>query len=147
MATYYSDRTSSNSSHAIKGGFGLVVDTCVVSVGTALVNNDIIKLFTVPKGARVVTVMVQGVGVQSGTDSEFELGDSGDQNRFMGASTNLRPAINSIYCSCLPVDKSASTSIFYTYTANTDIELKITTAGTGMTTGGTIVSSIMYFLE
>ena len=147
MATYYSNRSSSNGSHEIKGGFGMISDYCEVSVGTALVNNDIIKLFTLPKGARVIAMTVLGQGVQSGADSVFDVGDSGDQDRIMGGQTTLRSSSYASYWWTIPTAKSATTAPFHVYTANTDIELKITTAGTGMTTGGKIVAGIIYFLE
>ena len=149
MATYYSDRMSSNSSHAIKAGGAIVGDVCEVSVSVALVNNDIIKLFTVPKGARVVTVMLQGVGVQSGTDSEFELGDSGDTERLLIASAGqyLRSNKHDAYFYLNSSAKTTANNTFHTYAANTDIEMKITTAGTGMTTGGKIVAAILYYVD
>ena len=145
MAIYYSDRVNEEGTQNIKGGLGLIIDNCTVSVGTALVNNDRIKLFTLPKGSRVLGLQVQGVGVQSGTDSLFSIGDEADPDRFQTGVINLRSNSLDTYIYLIPSEKTATTGIFNEYEEDTDVELKITTAGTGMTTGGKINAVIYYF--
>lgn len=148
MPTYYSDRVRSDGAHHIKSGFGLIADVCVVSVGTALINNDIIKLFTVPKGARVLGLSVAGHGVQSGTDSVYTIGDTGDTDRLVTTANglNLR-SNNAVQNIGIGSIAGASAGIGHVYAANTDIEMLITTAGTGMTTGGRIICMILYWME
>lgn len=148
MATYYSDRVNANGTHNIRAGFGLVTDICTVSVGTALVNSDLIKLFTIPSGARVTNIQVAGYGVQSGTDAVYTIGDVTVTNRLVTVANglNLR-SNNASQAAGIFSIPSATLGIGYKYTANTDINMTITTAGTGMTTGGTIIVLIQYFME
>lgn len=148
MATYYSDRSSAAGTHAVKGGFGLIVDKCTVSVATALVNSDVIKLFTVPKGAKILSIMVAGYGIQSGTDAVYTIGDTGDTDRLVTVANGLNLRSNNA-AQTLGIGSiaSATTGLLYEYTAATDINMTITTAGTGMTTGGKIQCVILYFIE
>lgn len=147
MATYYSDRVRSDATHPVQANNGLVVDFCEVSVGTALVGSDIVKLFTVPKNARVLSVLVAGYGIQSGTDSVYTVGDAGDTDRFVTIANglNLRSNNASQNLGMFSID-GATTGIGHKYTADTDVNLTITTAGTGMTTGGKIHAAIFYFI-
>ena len=87
-----------------------------------------------------------GRGVQSSTDSTYEIGDSDDQDRFMYARQDLRPSNVYHYLNTENSAKAVTTGIFNKYTASTDVQMKIT-AGTNFTSGGTIVADILYNIE
>jgi hypothetical protein len=146
MPTYYSNRVRPDGRQSIKKDSGLTVDYAIVNIATALVNSDVVKLFTVPKNAEILGFMIQGHGVQSGTDSQFKLGDADDDDRFGAGLTNLRTNYSATIMAG-PHSATGATGFGYKYTADTDIELIITAAGTGMATGGTIKAAVFYYIN
>jgi hypothetical protein len=147
MATYYSDRMNAAATEPVQGGNGLIFDFAEVSVDVALVNSDVVKLFKLPKGAYVVGVYIAGHGVQSGTDAVYTVGSGDDPDRFVTVANGLNLRSNNAAqtwgIGCIP---SATSGFGYKTTAETDVDLTITTAGTGMTTGGKIKAGIMYYI-
>lgn len=146
MATYYSDKANVEGTKTPKGGLNLIADVCTFDIGTALATNDVIKLFKLPKGASVVGITGCGRGVQSGTDAVFTIGDATDPDRFW--ETSLGNTLSSTqfdhYLFLGRGRYGATEGVFNSYDEATDIEMKITTGGTGMTTGGQIVMAIFY---
>lgn len=151
MATYYSDRVREDRRHSIKKESGLNVDFATVSIGTALVNSDVIKLFTLPKNAEIVGFMIQGHDVQTGNDSVAKLGDAGDDDRFGAAIHNLRTNVPAALAagphSATVTSGNPATGMGHKYAADTDVDLIITTAGTGQKTGGVIKAAAFYYVN
>lgn len=147
MPTYYSNRVKATGVQAVQKQLGLTTDVFEFSPATALVNSDVIKLVTVPKGAKIINIRVGGKGIQSGTDSVFALGDAADDDRFGAGYQTLRSNVTTQ--TDIPSAGVTGGEIVsgagYEYTADTDLELKITTAGTGQTTGGKIFGVVQYY--
>jgi hypothetical protein len=147
MPTYYSDRMNAAATEPVQGGNGLIFDFAEVSVGTALVNDDIVKLFKLPKGAYVVGLLIAGYGVQSGTDAVYTVGDSDDPDRYITTANGLNLRSNNASQTWgMGILPTATAGFGYKTTASVDVDLKITTAGTGQTTGGKIRAGIMYYI-
>lgn len=147
MATYYTDRTETgtagNTTTVIPprvDGRGLIAQSCEITVGTALANNDIIELFKVPLGAVVIDLMVSSDGTQgANNDAVFTVGDGDDTDRYIttagGLALRTGGGLNRM---------NAHTGLHNKYTADDTIDLKVTTAGTGQTTGGKIRAHVVY---
>lgn len=144
MATYYSDRVNSLGTHAIKGGNGLIADFCTATdASTALGAADIIKLFTLPKGATVVGLKYGGTARNSGNDRVLTIGDADDTDRLVVTASGSFFRDNSVSLADFIAGNSTvnhsgtgssvvmTKGLGYTYTADTDIIATITSAGTG----------------
>jgi hypothetical protein len=139
--TYYSDRV--DPSIPARSGIGVVTQVCTFAVAANLVVNDIIQLFKVPKNAVINDIWVSSDGTQgANTDSVFTVGDGADTDRFIttAGGTILRSGGGL-------ARMNAFAGAGYQYSAEDTVDLKITTVGTGQTTGGTINAGIMYSLR
>lgn len=137
MATYTSDRVSTLI--PARDGIGVVHQICSYTVTTALILADIVQLFKIPEGAIVLDLMVASDGTQSGSDSVFTVGDTADTDRYIAVAGGLALRTGGGLARL-----GVQTGVGFTNTADTTIDLIITTAGTGQTTGGIIKASILY---
>lgn len=136
--TYQSDKVAS--SIPARSGVGVVTQVCSFSVATALVVNDVIQLFKVPQNAVILNLWVSSDGTQgANTDSVFTVGDGADTDRFITTAGGLilRSGGGVAFM-------NAFAGAGYQYTAEDTVDLKVTTVGTGQTTGGTIRAGIIY---
>ena len=147
MATYYTDRTlagtagnTATRTPARVDGRGLVSQIATITIGTALANNDIIQLFTMPAGAVIEDLTVSSDGTQgANNDAVFTVGDGDDADRYIttagGLALRTGGGVNRL---------NNYAGHGHTYSAEDTIDLKVTTQGTGQTTGGVIRASVLY---
>jgi hypothetical protein len=159
MATYYSNRVSSTGGHYIKKDHGLNADYCIATdASTALVLNDTIKLFTVPEGAVIVSLGFGGTAKNSGNDRVVTVGDAGDTDRFFStaqgtflrdnatASYNYLGGMGAVNHSGTGSSVLVTRGYGYKYTADTDLIVTVTTAGTGTAADWVLTCMIQYYV-
>ncbi|MBP9838885.1 MAG: hypothetical protein KBC84_09240 [Proteobacteria bacterium] len=159
MATYYSNRTSSNNSHSIKSGFDLITDFCIATdASTALVLSDVIKLFTIPKGAIILSMVFGGTARNSGNDRVVTVGDASDTDRFLTTSAGTIFRDSSVYSyfnlagqgtanhSGTGSSAVITRGLGYKYTEDTDLQITVTTAGTGNAADWVLSCAIQYYI-
>ena len=160
MATYYSNRVAADGSHYIRREQGLTTDYCIATdASTALVLNDTIKLFTLPKGAIIAGLVFGGTARNSGNDRVITVGDAGDTSRLLlsGSGTFSRNSNSTSYnyTAGLGTTNHSGTGssvvmtkgFGYKYTADTDIIATVATAGTGNAADWVINCMIQYFIQ
>lgn len=159
MPTYYSNRTSSTGSHYVRKDHGLNADFCIATdASTALVLNDVIKLFTVPAGAIIVGLKYGGTARNSGNDRALTIGDAGDTDRLVTTASGTFFRDNSVSMADFVAGNSTvnhagtgssvvvNKGFGYKYTADTDIIATITTAGTGNAADWVFQCFIEYYI-
>lgn len=147
--TYRTDRTSTTSVQAPRANVGLTEAAVAFVVGTtnanlsALAANDVIQLFKVPKGAVIHELSVSSDGTQAtNSDSVIQVGDGNDADRFLMSPLGL------VLRSGGAVERlNNPAGHCYQYTEDDTIDLKVSTVGTGQTTGGTIKAALLYSMQ
>lgn len=140
MPNYNTDKVSN--SVPARAGYGTVSISGEMTVGTALILNDTVSLFKLPANAVIRDLYVSSGGTQSGADSVFTVGDSGDTDRYITTAGGLALRTGGGVSRL-----NAHTGVNYQNTAETTVQLLITTAGTGQTTGGVIRFSAIYDMQ
>lgn len=109
-----------------QAGGNLSVLSATISVTTAaLALNKVSRVLWVPAGFQVWGISAMLPDLDSGGSAAlvWDLGDSGDQNRLIAGST-VGQAAGNLTAASLPT----LTAVGYTYTADTDILMTVTTA-------------------
>ena len=144
----YSTPTYSSGKPARTGMDTVTVLFGILDVSVALATSDTINLCKIPAGAQMIDVAIMSAGTQSGSDSTFTVGDSGDTDRFIttagGLALRSGGGVSRMNGAAL---SAATTGIGYEYTADTDLVMTIATAGTGQTTGGRITGYAQYRMK
>lgn len=142
MATYETDLSRT---------YGLVVGpgasrqtvtaTAIVAMTTAMIDNanDDVGLFYVPKGAVIVGATISATDMDSSTGLAIDVGDAGDEDRLIAASTVGQAGTLS--------SALAPAGHLYKYTAETQIRAYIQTAASGTPAAGTLKVSVTYFVD
>ncbi len=136
---------------SLSGASGLVVGPgwarqkvsaiAIVAMTTAMLDNanDDVGLFYVPAGAVITAIRASASDMDSGTPAlAIDIGDSGDEDRLMAASTIGQAGT---FSSAL-----APTGHLYKYTAKTQIRAYIQTAA-ATAVAGTLKVALEYFVE
>jgi hypothetical protein len=140
MPTYLSNKMQPGV--VARAGMGTQSVSGEYTVAPALILNDLVHLCRLPANSVVRDVMVSSNGTQSGADSVFTVGDSVDEDRYIttAAGTALRTGGG-------VARLNATTGLNFQNTAETILYLKVTTVGTGQTTGGVIKFSVIYDMQ
>lgn len=159
MPTYYSNRINAANTHPVQGGNGLVCDFCLATdASTALVLNDVIKLFTIPKGAIIIGLKYGGTARNSGNDRVITIGDAADPDRLVVTASGTFFRDNSVSMADFIAGYSTvnhagtgssvvvSRGFGYRYTADTEIIATVTTAGTGNAADWVLQCAIQYYI-
>jgi len=138
MATYYSDLVTAGV--PAKTGIEKVTQIGKLTIGTALVANDILQMVPVPRGAKITDISIQASG-SLGSTLTAEIGDGSLTNRFQSAAAFGQGAagLNRMTAG------SAGTALGYQYTVNDTVDIKIATAAAG-TTGQTVTCVVEYIM-
>lgn len=138
MTTYKSNKVAATIPARALGPT-TTMQACSYTVSTALANNDVIQLFTIPAGAVITYLVVSSDGTGSGSNSTFEVGDGDDTDRYLLSTggTALRSGGGTNQC-------TRHNGIGYAYTAEDTIDLKVIEQGVGSTTGGVIRAVVHY---
>lgn len=144
MPTYFSSRVSTSNT-VLAGDIParqseqVTSQVTEITIGTALVASDIIQLFTLPRGAVILNLIISSNGTQSGSDAVFTVGDTAVNNRYIlvagGLALRTGGGVNVL---------GAHTGLGYVIPAESTMNLYITTVGTGQTTGGVIRAQVTY---
>lgn len=144
----YSTPTYSSGKPARTGMDTVTVLFGILDVSVALATSDTINLCKIPAGAQMIDVAIMSAGTQSGSDSTFTVGDSGDTARFITTAGGLALRSGGGVSRMNGAVLSAATKgIGYEYTADTDLVMTITLQGTGQTTGGRITGYAQYRMK
>jgi hypothetical protein len=111
------------------------------TISAALVINDTIALFDLPRGARIQSGYIKSADLDSnGTPLiTLDIGDAGDADRYFAASTVAQAG---------GVDRTmAATGVDYLTTAKTRVIATVKTAPATSATTGTIVVVLDYWIE
>lgn len=103
---------------------------------TALIINDVIQIMKVPKGARVCEMVLTVTDLDAGTNIVLAVGDGVDDDRYISGSTIGQTGGTVRLGSGIITNTSA-----FTYTADDTIDVKVTTAGSAVTTGTITLST------
>lgn len=127
-------RTSLSAGQPVVGHAKWTIPTTALGVG------DIIKLFRIPAGAKVLSVLTKADDADSNGSPTiaFNLGDTGSANRYLSAS-NIAQAGG--------IAESAIGAAFkgYEYTADDTIQIAITAAAATQTAGAAIEVFLTYY--
>jgi hypothetical protein len=141
MANYNTDKVASTVFP--RAGTGTVSVSGEMTVGTALLLNDTVSLFKLPPNAVIRDLHISSSGTQgANSDSVFTVGDSGNTARYITTAGGL----------CLRSGGGVSrlnahAGVNYQNTAETTVQLLVTTVGTGQTTTGVIKFSAIYDMQ
>jgi len=115
------------------------IDSGDVAVATGDIDlNDLITVFRIPKGFTVVGAILEATDIDAhGTPTvTLALGDAGDDDRFItGATIGQAGGVGSTI---------AASGCFYTFTADTDVQVKVTAAA-ATAAAGTIRACLIGF--
>lgn len=134
--------TLANPNYSLAPGIGLagqvlLIDSKDIEVGTADITlNSLIKAFKVRKGQKVVGAILQSTDLDTNGSPAIvmALGDLASAGRFItGATIGQAGGVTTVL---------ASTGTFYTFTDDTDIYIKITTAA-ATAAAGTIRAALL----
>jgi len=111
--------------------------------------NDIIQMVNIPKGARIIDIMVEWPATFAGS-STFDVGDGDDDDRFMAAIANAtnagRLSLFGGFSNAAEIDEAINASgLGYTYTAADTID--ITVEGAAAATGDIFIMCVLYTVE
>lgn len=146
MATTYNS-TRATSTQAAKFLSGIVEDDCSFAISAAFVINDVLNLFKIPAGAKILDMMIFLPQLDSnGTPLlTIDVGDTANgAQQYVAASTKGRAAAGSIISGANDV---VATSMAVKYTADDTLAMKIHAApATGVSTG-TIRAWVKYQID
>lgn len=94
---------------------------------------DIIQMVKVAKGTTVLEVILTAEDLDTGTTIELDVGDGGDVDRYIDGSTIGQAG--GVARSGAGVAAAVADGIFYTYTEDDTIDVKVVAAATGKTAG------------
>ncbi len=140
MATYLSNKMAAGV--VTRAGTGLQSVSGSYTVATALVNNDLVHLCKIPANGVIRDISVGSNGTQSGSDGVFTVGDATDEDRYISVAGGL-----SLRSGGGVSKLNVTTGLDHQYTDETIIYLKVTTQGTGQTTGGIIKFTVIYDMQ
>lgn len=147
MATAYTSNRAT-STQAAKSRTGVVFDDCTFALSAALVINDTVKLFKIPKGAKVLDFKIAFPILDSNVSPAcvVDVGDSASATTYVSGSTK-GSHFSAAYIMSMVVD-GVPASFRTSYSSADDyLQIKIATApATGETTG-TINASIQYQMD
>lgn len=135
-STLYSTKVASTVPS--RGGIHLTSVHGTYELSAALVVNDVIQMVKVPKGARIVEVILGSDDLDTGGSPAIILavGDGTTADRFVTGSTIAQGAglvrLNQV------------DGIGYVYTAEDTIDIKVTTAPATGATSGTLNLTVIY---
>jgi hypothetical protein len=141
MATYLSNKMAAGV--VTRAGMGVQSVSGTYTIVTALAGNDLIHLCKLPPNSVVRHVQVGSNGTQgANTDSVFTVGDADDEDRYIttagGLSLRSGGGVSVL---------NATSGLDVQNTAETTLYLKVTTAGTGQTTGGIVKFTVVYDMQ
>jgi hypothetical protein len=99
-------------------------------------------LFKLPANAVLRDITISSNGTQSGADSVFTVGDSVDTDRYITTAAGLALRTGGSVARL-----NAHAGLNFQNTAETTVQLLVTTVGTGQTTGGIIKFSAIYDMQ
>jgi hypothetical protein len=140
MPTYLSNKMQPGV--VTRAGMGVQSVSGTYTIATTLILNDLIHLCRVPANAVIRDIMVSSNGTQSGADSVFTVGDSVDEDRFITTAAGL-----SFRTGGGVARLNATTGLDHQYADETIIYVKLTTLGTGQTTGGVVRFVVIYDMQ
>jgi len=110
-----------------------------VTISAAPVLNDVLNFGYLPANAVVVAAMIKASDMDTSTGILIDIGDAGDADRYIAASTVGQTGTASAAL--------AAAGILYKTTAKTLVKGLINTAPTGTGSAGTVEIAIGYFVE
>lgn len=121
-----------------RAGTGLTSVHGTYELAAALVVNDIIQMVKIPKGARIVNVILGTDDLDSGASPAIVLavGDGTTADRFISGSTVAQAG------GVATIGKVDG--VGYVYTADDTIDIKVTTAPATGATSGTLNLTVVY---
>lgn len=140
MANYNTDKVASGV--VTRAGMGTQSISGEITIGTALAASDTISLFKLPPNSVLREIIITSNGTQSGSDSVFTVGDSGDTDRYITVAGGLALRTGGGLSRL-----NAHTGLNYQNTSETTVQLLITTVGTGQTTGGVVKFTAIYDMQ
>lgn len=142
MATYETSLSRLTTGVVVGQGWthNIVTATAIVAMTTAMLDNanDDVGLFYVPAGAVITAITASATDMDSATGLLIDIGDSGDEDRLLAASTIGQAGTLSTAL--------ARTGHLYKYTAQTQIRAYINTAAT-TPVAGTLQVNVSYFVD
>ena len=144
MATYYTSKAPSNGGGPTTGvgwNRNLITLEAQVQVTVAMSDNtnDSVGLFYAPAGFVVLGGTISSEDLDSSTGIAWNVGDSGDQDRFFAASTVSQAAT---FSSAL-----APAGHFYKYTSRTEIRAYVQAAVSGTGAAGALKVALWGFVD
>lgn len=117
----------------------LIIDSGDVAVATTDLDlNDLVKVFRAAKGFCVTGAIMQSSDIDSATSAAFQLGDLSVADRFISASTIGQAGGFTA--------TTAAAGMFYEFTADTDIYIKVSTAP-GTPVAGTVRAALKGYMK
>ena len=124
-----------------RGGVGIVSVTSKYTLTGALVVNDVIQMAKIPAGAVIQEVVLSCTDLDTASSPAIvlEVGDDGDTDRFIGASTvGQAGGVTRL---------SAHAGHGYQYSAANTIDVKVATGPTTGAATGTITLTAIYTMQ
>lgn len=135
MASTYS-ATKAGTGVQPRAGIGINQQVESYAITGALVVNDVVRLFKIPKGAKVIDAGIAVDDLDQGAGLKLDVGDSNDQDRFIVQSTvGQAGGVARL---------AAQAGVDYEYTADDYFQVKVQTAPASAQTTGTIRGWLLY---
>lgn len=141
MATYETSKSGTTGTVTSTGwGRTAVTEFVSVAMTTAMLDNanDDVGLLYVPAGAIIISATLSATDMDTGTALLIDVGDSGDEDRLIAASTVGQAGTLS--------SALARTGHLYKYTSKTQLRAYINTAAT-TAAAGTLNFSVTYVVD
>lgn len=136
MATTFTTPALNTPATSASWGGQAVTAYAELALTVAPVINDVYQMIKVPKGARVISVTLGSDDIDTGTAVTLDLGDGGDVNRYISASTIGQTG-------AAPATAILKTGYAYVYTEDDTIDILASAAPTTFA-AGTIRCSVTY---
>ncbi len=139
---FYSAKTTVGNGVQPRAGLGLCSVSGSYTMLAAFLDEDVVNLVTVPKGATVLEVILDVPPLTDQADVTWDLGDADTTGRFISGGTAGRSSAGAI------VRLTVVGSSQYAYTADTMIQFQIKTVpGATAVTDGVIKLTVIYTMD
>ena len=139
---FYSPRTTPYSGVQPRAGLGLCAVSGTYTMLAAFLDEDVVNLVKVPKGATVLELILDVPALTDQADATWDLGDADTTGRFISGGTAGQSSAGAI------VRLTVVGSSQYAYTEDTLIQFQIKTVpGATAVTDGVIKLTVIYTMD
>lgn len=141
MATYKATGVDTNPVKAATGvQFTVAQGVYTTSSGEALADSDVLNMVKLPKGARVIDVILTSADIDSNGSPAvvLDVGDSADADRFIDGSTIGQAG---------GIERSNTSDPFFTFTADGYINVTVVTAPATQVNDASIKLTVLYTMD